>query len=331
MFVDGIVCSSFSEFPEFMGRSKKKKPSARQRRSARSRAVSWLFRPRRLVLLAGLAVAAVLWPQMRRQLPDLKSQPQYQITLDRITVTPAPRWIPDNLTEDVLRRVGIRLPLSLHDPALSERIAAAFVTHPWIRTVHRVSRSWPAGIRVDVTYRRPVAMVRGVDGFYPIDTEGCLLPGSDFRQSDVNRYPVVENITTVPAAGQGQPWGDPAVSGAARLAERLLETQEDGRSYWEIWGLAAIEVSAQVGLPEELSDAQYALRTSGGSRIIWGRAPDTRHPGEVSADQKLQRMAEYHRIYGSFDDAPEAYVFDLREWKGIRRSLARDARPDGHR
>ena len=306
-----------------MGRSKNRKRS----QAADQRMLRWCFHPRRLMIAAALSLVAVFWPQFRRQIPELEARPEYQIGLDRITVTPPPRWIPEDLVEDVFHRVDISTPLSLQDEDLSERIAAAFVTHPWIQKVHRVSKSFPARVHVEVTYRTPVAIVRGVDGHYPLDASGTLLPGGDFSRSDIDRYPIIDNVTSVPQAGPGESWGDPAVFGAAQLAAVLLQPLDSGRSRWESWGLGAIEAPSVVGLPDEVHELQYRIRTRGGSDIIWGRAPGTDHPGEFSAEQKLQRMAEYHTVQGSFDDSPGAWIFDLREWKGIlreRKSAQRD-------
>lgn len=246
--------------------------------------------------------------------------------IEQITVTPPPRWVPENLVEEVLHRVDLDEKMSLQDPALSERIAAAFVTYPWIHKVHRVTKSFPARVHVEVTYRRPVAIVRGIGGYYPIDELGCVLPGNDFSRSDIDRYPIVENISSVPDARQGQSWGDPAVEGAARLAALLMESQDAGPTLWESWKLSAIEAPTLSGLPDEDDDPEYRLRTAGGSTIIWGRAPGTEHPGELSVAKKLQRLTNYHQDYNGFDDAPVAYVLDVREWRGIARTPAADGR-----
>ncbi len=304
-------------------RKTKTKKSKAAQLSIQQRLVRWCFRPRRLVPAAVLSLAALFWPQVQQQLPELESRPEYQVTVNEITVTPPPRWVPEDLVSDVLNRVRLDQPLSLQESTLSERIAAAFVTHPWIQKVHGVRKSFPARVHVDVTYRKPVAMVEGIDGFYPLDAESCVLPVNDLSLSDVRRYPVIENVSSVPQAGQGQPWGDPVVAEAAQLAEVLGQPMEEsGRTRWETWGLVAIEAPSVVGLPGEVNDLQFQFRTAGGSKIIWGRGPGTLHPGEFTVAQKLERMAEYCQVHGSFDDAPEAYVFDLREWKGISRSLA---------
>ena len=302
------------------------------RKSAKSisltgRLVRWWFRPRRLFVGSLVALALVVGTTFLNRFPPVDARPEYQASSQQIILTPAPHWIPPDLAQDALKRAGLDTQLSLLDNSLSERIAAAFYTHPWILDVQRVEKFFPARICVDLTYRQPVAIVKGVDGYYPIDRYACLLPGNDFRPSDIDRYPVVENVTSVPATGQGQPWGDPSVAGAARLAAIFMDSGEDEGSLWEELDLAAIIAPHDLYLPGEGADPEFAIRTSGGSVILWGRAPGTRHPGELAAEKKVGRLTDYHRDHGSLDDAPEPYMIDIRDWNSIIRTrLTRNAR-----
>lgn len=306
-----------------MGRSTTKK-KASQRLTMGQRIVRWCFSPQRLIIAAVPATALLFWPVISRQLPDVESRPEYQVGLEQITVTPPPGWVPDNLVARVLRRMDLQNPLSLQDPTLSEQIAAAFVTYPWIEQVHRVTKSFPARVHVEVTYRRPVAFVEGIGGYYAIDQSTFLLPYYDFSPSDIGRYPIITNVTSVPQAGQAQSWGDPAVTGAAQLATLLMEADETGRTLWESWNLAAIETPTLTGLPDEHPDLEYSIRTQGGSLIQWGRSPASEHPGELSAAKKLQRLRDYHEDYNGFDDSPIANNIDVRGWRGIARSPVQD-------
>ena len=73
---------------------------------------------------------------------------------------------------------------------------------------------------------------------------------------------------------------------------------------------------------------QLALRTTGGSRIIWGRAPGSDRPGELSAEQKIGRMEEYLARKGGFTDPQGPLEIDIRHWKEI---TARPLGDDGTR
>lgn len=301
-----------------MAKSTTRKKSTKKR-PVGQRMMQWFFRPVPLCATAVVATILVCWPSFEERLPTLKTRPEYTVGVDQISVTPAPRWVPDDLVERVFDRAKFSEPLSLQDPRLSEKIALAFHTYPWIERLTKVTKSYPARVNVEVVYREPVAMVKLVSGgFLPVDRNGVLLPTRDFNRSDIDRYPHIVNVTSVPIR-RGEPWGDPAVLGAAQLADVLTDADEDQASWWKALELKSIIAPSSVGVDAE--NLQYRLETSGGSQICWGRAPGTEYPAELKVAQKLERMAEYHRSYNGFDDAPAPFLIDVRGWQGTRRSL----------
>ncbi|MCP4174287.1 MAG: hypothetical protein GY758_26345 [Fuerstiella sp.] len=306
-------------------------PASRKRRTKsptfRQRVVCWAFRPTRLVLAAALALSWLFWSQVERKLPQLETREEYHIGPEHVIITPPPHWVPPDLVEQVFVRAGFDESLSLLDPSLSEKIALAFYTHPWIEGLKQVRKSFPARVHVEVVYREPVAMVEVVGGgYYPIDRHGHLLPNTDFSAADIDRYPVIKDVTSVPLGNLGESWGDPAVQGAAQLSAVLTRNNEAGQSWWTALGLETIRAPRRLAVDDEVDDLQFRIETSGGSQILWGRAPTTRHPGELTVAKKLKRMAEYHQING-FDDALEPFVLDIRPWRGTKRSLLA-AEPD---
>ena len=66
-------------------------------------------------------------------------------------------------------------------------------------------------------------------------------------------------------------------------------------------------------------EAIYELRTVGGSHIIWGRAPDSDHPGELTYQQKIGRLEDYATRNGGFSDEHGPYEIDIRHWHEISR------------
>lgn len=256
-------------------------------------------------------------------IPDLSHRSEYRVSAEQITLTQGPEWVPADLVQQVFDNGGfIDHELSLHESTLSERIAAAFHTHPWIEKVVSVRKTWPAQVQVNVLYRRPVALIRTTDGLYPIDRNGVLLPAADFSPEDLNRYPVIEGISSSPAGRLGEVWGDSLVTEAAQLAEVLLQ-EHTGGSWWEMLRLQGIQVPE--ARPEPEADSEFELVTPGGSRILWGRSPSTSHPGELDVQQKLDRLRELQSRYGSFDGPHGPWQIDIRSWRGIRRvALAPD-------
>ncbi len=204
--------------------------------SGKSAFRKWL-RPRRLVLLALVASVWICLPVISRHLPSLNDRPEYRVGPDQVTINPAPRCVPPDLVRQVFARAEFGESQSLLDETLSERVAAAFYTHPWIENVSYVRKTFPARLQVEVIYREPVAMVKGFGGYYPIDKHGVLLPPEDFTVADIERYPVIERVSSVPSGGLGQPWGDPVVHGAAELASVLLQPGPDTEPRWTQFGL----------------------------------------------------------------------------------------------
>ena len=294
---------------------------------AKLRVTSWFFRPRQLMITAAVALTMIMIPVLARRMPKLNDRPEYRIGADQVSLSTPPNWIPSDLAQQVFIRAGLEENQSLLDATLSERVAAAFHTHPWVQEVRSVRKTYPARIHVDIVYREPVAMVKGVDGYYPIDRHGILLPARDFSDADIERYPVIERVASVPMGKLGESWGDPAVSGAAELAATLHAKREGKDSWWSELELTAILMPRRVALIEDADELEYELRTKGGSEILWGRGPNSRHPGELAVAQKLQRLSEYQRDYGGFDDAHGPYQIDIRPWQGIDRGiLAREVR-----
>lgn len=295
--------------------------------AVKSAAGSWFFRPRQLVITAAIAMTIVLIPVLARRMPKLTDRPEYRVGAEQVSISTPPQWIPPDLAKQVFVRAGLEENQSLLDSTLSERVAAAFYTHPWVQEVRSVRKSYPARIHVDVVYREPVAMVKGFDGYYPIDRNSILLPARDFSDADIERYPVIERVASVPMGKLGESWGDPAVSGAAELAAALNAKHDGKDSWWSELELSAILMPRRVALIEDADDLEFELRTKGGSEILWGRGPSSRHPGELAVAQKLQRLSEYQRDYGGFDDAHGPYQIDIRPWQGIDRGiLAKEVR-----
>lgn len=311
-----------------MGRKRRKKPSS----SFFQRAVEASFRPRRLCVIAAILTALISLPYLRAWLPDLREQPEYVVSVSNIHINEPPPWVPQDIARQAFDRAGLPSRMSLLDAGLVRQIADAFLVHPWVKSVQRVEKHHPAGVRVLLTYREPVAMVEVSDGLYPIDADGVLLPPRDFREPDVYRYPIVTRIGSTPAGEIGQPWGDPVVLGAARLAEILAQKDEAGKPFWTALGINRIESPSRITAEDSLEDFIYRLHTPGGSRIIWGRAPGTGHPGEVTADKKIRRLQEYLADYGGYETAHGPSELDIRHWHEIsHRALAKTPGNDGQR
>lgn len=272
----------------------------------------WLFQPRVLLLMAAIVLATVLVPIVGKRLPDLRGRDEYVLSTADIVITPTPRWVRSDLVRQVIERAGLPETMSVLDDRLTVEIAEAFRLHPWVKEVVRVRKSLPARVEVELVYRQPVAMVQVKPGLYPVDAEAVLLPPADFSVPEAKRFPRIENVRTTPQGPAGTSWGDVGVLGAARLAELLAP-------HWETFGLAAIRVPRRTSANTTLDELTFELFTEGGSRIVWGRAPGTDHPGEPTSAQKIGRLKQYLSDFGTFDQPHGPYEIDIRHWQEISR------------
>lgn len=270
------------------------------------------FRPGPLLALALLALGIFCWPIVVRHVPKLDRRPEYRVGREQVEIVAVPEWAPRDLVDQVFRGAGLPEEMSLLDDGLTARLAAAFARHPWVRRVVSVRKSLPARIAVDLEFRRPAAMIRLAVGAYPVDADGTLLPPEDFSAAQARRFPAVEGIVSLPQGPAGTAWGDPFVSGAAQLAAAL-------EPHWERYRLAAIVVPRRTTADPAPDDVVLQLATDGGTRIVWGRSPRTNHPGELSVEQKIGRLDQYLREFGTFDGSHGPYEIDIRHWQEISR------------
>jgi hypothetical protein len=243
----------------------------------------------------------------------LKTRPEYQVAFQEIQLSPPPSGaVPTDLVRQIQRQQDFPEWVSTLDQGLTKRLAAAFREHPWIESVREVRLAYPPQVVIQVEYRRPVALVALKAGLYPIDPEGVLLPPADFSPQDAERFPVVQNVRSVPAGPAGLSWGDPVVLASARLADAM-------RNDWPDLQLTAIVAPKPTKAQVDPADLIFSLTAKGGSRIVWGRAPGSGHPGELTAVQKIGRLHKYLKEFGGFDQPRGPYEIDIRHWQEITR------------
>ena len=294
-------------------------PSPQRPATPTEQLLSWLFQPNLLLALSCVVAAWVFIPKLGVRFPDLHDNQQYRLQTAQIEITPPPRWVPTDLAEQVARRAGLPDELSLLDKDITRRVAEAFERHPWVKGRVRVSTSVPARMRVELEYREPVAMVRvaSAAGLFPIDAEATLLPSADFAPAEIAKYPLIDNVKTPPRGVEGTVWKENSVIAAARLAVLL-------KPYWQQFGLQSIRVPENSDNQLAWEDLSLQLATRGGSRVIWGRAPGAKHPGELPADKKIDRIKFYLKHHGPFDAAHGPYEYDITPWRDISRKPIAD-------
>ena len=228
----------------------------------------------RCVALGGLAWgAAAVWQHVREH---VVARDDYRLEARDVEITPSPPWVRSNVKGEALRDAGLTGPLSILDEQLIERLDRAFSLHPWVASVKRVSKHYPAHIEVELEYRRPVAMVEVPGGLYPVNVNGVLLPSEDFSPLEARSYPRLAGVASTPLGSVGSRWGDPVVAGGAAHV---------GRGAWPRVGRSEAPLdplAKAAGRQRRLGAAMYELLTASGHVIQWGTAPESGPTGEPS-------------------------------------------------
>jgi len=272
-----------------------------------------LYRPVTLGTAAAVLMAGFFLPRLKGLFPDLEKRHEYKLVAAQIEISPPPHWVPHDLVEQVVEHANLSRELSILDENLVGEVAEAFRLSPWVDEVVSVTKSYPAKVVVVLNYRRPVAMVEVRHGQYPIDAHGVLLPPQEFSVADTHAYPTIAGVVSTPQGPAGTEWGDPVVEDAARLADELS-------AQWKALGLASIVCPRTADSHARIDEGVFLLTTRGGSRIVWGHAPGTDHPGELSTKQKIGRLEEYVKRFGGFERPHGPYQIDIRHWRDISRT-----------
>jgi len=268
------------------------------------------FLPRARVLVALVVVGLLGWGMhslWEHVAPSVIQRNQHLLRADRITCTALPAWITADISAEVVRDAGLDGRLSLLDDSFVQVIEDAFLLHPWVGSVERISKQYPQGVHVDLTYRQPVAVVEmpGREGvlFVPVDGQGIHLPPADVPDLRKRYLPRIGGIVGRPPVGQT--WPDPRVVGAAELADRL-------REQWEPLCLVDILPSARPEIRDGSRFFVYDLITRGGTRVVWGAAPGSAPPKEDPFDAKLMRLQGCVEKHGPLDSVRGPAIVDVR-------------------
>jgi hypothetical protein len=266
-----------------------------------------------LATAAAVLMAGLFLPRLKGLFPDLQQRREYRLAAAQIEISTPPHWVPHDLVEQVIDQANLSRELSILDENVVGEVAEAFRLSPWVDEVVSVTKSYPAKVVVVLNYRRPVAMVEVRQGQYPVDAHGVLLPPQEFSVADTHAYPTITGVVSTPQGPAGTDWGDPVVEDAARLADELS-------AQWKSLGLESIVCPRRADSHARIDEGVFLLTSRGGSRIIWGHAPGTDHPGELSTKQKIGRLEEYVKRFGGFERPHGPYQIDIRHWRDISRT-----------
>jgi hypothetical protein len=268
-----------------------------------------------LVLLGIFIVCAfAAWQKIG---PRVLASPEYVIGPRGIEITPPPPWLRrTDLAAEVYRDLTLHGPVSIMDDDLTQRVAAACLLQPWVAKVQQVAKQYPAKVKVDLVYRRPVCMVKLGDQLLPVDAEAVLLPADDFFPVEKAKYPRLLDVDRGPMGGAGRRWGDIRVAGGAEIAAAIQPIWEKLKLQSIVPHLTpatATGASLPPGSARRAGDYYFEIIAAGGMRIIWGRSPASDITGEPTPLQKVKKLEQFFAEHGSLDYPQAPRELDLRK------------------
>lgn len=263
---------------------------------------------RRVRALVALAVVALLgWGAQsvwRWAAPVVASRDRYLIPAESITVSTPPEWIVADVRSQVIHSSGLDGRLSILDPQLPETINRAFALHPWVQSIDRVEKRFPPAVHIELTYRRPIAVIETVRGeLLPVDVAGRRLPEDDVLLVRRKSLPRIAGIVGQPPLGQ--PWEDARAQGAVEIVTSLNEV-------WDRLFLDYITPRVRPELRGERQFFIYDIVTRGGTRIIWGASPHAAAPDEARVVDKVARLERCIEQFGPLDSIKAPGIVDVR-------------------
>ena len=282
------------------------------------RLVEWSFQPRVLGALVLAMLFVVVLPAMPSLWPTISQSPKFRFAPEPIDLTEPTEWVPHGIARQIAEAHPEWKDRSLLEDNLVADLAAAFRKHTWIASVDRVEKTRQGRVKVEVTYRSPVAMVETPQGLVPVDADGVVLPPEDVRPSDRERLPRLKGIRSIATGMTGRKWPDPLVISGAKLCAALLP-KGNFDTIWKRYGLLAVVAPdrSQLSPEEMLSPPVFELLTQRQRTIIWGHPPDI-DSHEPSTAKKLERLAGYVKMRKSLDQPPGNLAIEIHRLSGVK-------------
>jgi hypothetical protein len=256
---------------------------------------------------AVIASAMALWKDQQHNLVDAR---RFQLTPDRIAVNLPGGLVGTDVKNEFFRR--LMSPPNLLATELVPAAARAFEQIPWVEYVNSIEKV-PAGLKVDLTYRTPVAVidVRETPPF-TIDKFGFVIDESmldqDLRKTLLRIAVPHLNRSRIPETWQR--WEDNRIRGAASIAALLKDQNVALGLYWI--------VSFQVDDSGKSAGQLFELWPAGhGAKIIWGIPSETASHREASPEQKISAIREFVLKVGPLDSQDGNKKIDVRTGKPI--------------
>jgi hypothetical protein len=263
------------------------------------------------LLVLALFIAASFYAYKKFGL-EIAGRSDQQVSLENVVLVPEqPEWVKSSLKEQIIGQYELDK-LLLDDEELVEQFAAAFELDSHVEDVVRIEKR-VNHIRVEVTYRVPVAMVEvKVDEqrfVFPVDRSAVVMQTNDFDEADLGEFLRLVSDYSKPKGNSGTPWGDPIITAGAAIANSLNDIAWKAMGLYRIYSIAENDGSNRL--------YYVNLKNDENIRVLWGNAPGEEVSSEASVAEKVTNLEAFFKENSTLSVSSETAEIDLRSKDGV--------------
>ena len=243
---------------------------------------------------------------------EIAGRSDQQVSLENVVLVPEqPEWVKSSLKEQIIGQYELDK-LLLDDEELVEQFAAAFELDSHVEDVVRIEKR-VNHIRVEVTYRVPVAMVEvKVDEqrfVFPVDRSAVVMQTNDFDEADLGEFLRLVSDYSKPKGNSGTPWGDPIITAGAAIANSLNDIAWKAMGLYRIYSIAENDGSNRL--------YYVNLKNDENIRVLWGNPPGEEVSSEASVAEKVTNLEAFFKENSTLSVSSETAEIDLRSKDGV--------------
>ena len=243
---------------------------------------------------------------------EIAGRSDQQVSLENVVLVPEqPEWVKSSLKEQIIGQYELDK-LLLDDEELVEQFAAAFELDSHVEEVVRIEKR-VNHIRVEVTYRVPVAMVEvKVDEqrfVFPVDRSAVVMQTNDFDEADLGEFLRLVSDYSKPKGNSGTPWGDPIITAGAAIANSLNDIAWKAMGLYRIYSIAENDGSNRLYYVNLQNDENI--------RVLWGNPPGEEVSSEASVAEKVTNLQAFFKENNTLSVSAETAEIDLRSKDGV--------------
>ena len=263
------------------------------------------------LLVLALFIAASFYAYKKFGL-EIAGRSDQQVSLENVVLVPEqPEWVKSSLKEQIIGQYELDK-LLLDDEELVEQFAAAFELDSHVEEVVRIEKR-VNHIRVEVTYRVPVAMVEvKVDEqrfVFPVDRSAVVMQTNDFDEADLGEFLRLVSDYSKPKGNSGTPWGDPIITAGAAIANSLNDIAWKAMGLYRIYSIAENDGSNRLYYVNLKNDEII--------RVLWGNPPGEEVSSEASVAEKVTNLEAFFKENSTLSVSSETAEIDLRSKDGV--------------